>query len=72
MTFIKKYGIWEYFLAIIGMVLMTKQVYSYVVGTLEATTLELAVFVGGVLLVAAPAFLVRKVKEYGNKLVKKQ
>ena len=72
MTVFKKYGIWEYFLIIIGMVLLTKQTWAYIVDKLEFEPLELIVFLVGVLLVSAPNFLVSLVKKYSGKLTDKQ
>lgn len=65
-NYIRKFGIWEYILFIMGVILLSKQTYSYVTDNLEFKALELFVFVGGVLLVASPVFLVRLAKKFGG------
>ena len=71
MNVFKKYGVWEYFLVIIGMILLSSQTYKYVIDTLEYRPLELIVFLAGVLLVSAPATLVGLVKQAARKKVDK-
>ena len=61
-NFLKKYGIWEYVLFLSGGIGLGKLTYNFATESLEYSALNGVVFVLSVLLIAAPATVVRAVK----------
>jgi hypothetical protein len=62
-TFLKKYGIAEYFLFVIGAVLLGVQVYRYASDTLEGAVLEITVTAVASLFILAPMTLVNIIRK---------
>lgn len=67
---LRKYRVWQRVFAIIGVILLTKLTISFVNDTLENTALNGIVAMVGVLLLAAPRFLIRTIKERAGNLKK--
>ncbi|WP_109852801.1 hypothetical protein [Aquimarina sp. AU58] len=60
---LQKYGVWEYVLFVIGLLVLGKLTYDFLFNTLEYSVLNGIAFVVGVLLIAAPATLVKAAKQ---------
>lgn len=70
-NYVKKFGVWEYILFLSGLLVISKLTYNFLTDTLEGTAVNLVAFVASVLMMSAPSFLVRKVKEQATKWTKK-
>ena len=71
MNIFRKYGVWEYVLFLGGFLSFIKLVINYLNDTLENTVLNGIVLLVSVLMMAAPQFLVNKIKEKTTNLNKK-
>lgn len=71
-NYFSKFGIGEYIVFILGLVILVKQVYSYVTDTLDLTLPHLIVFALGLLLLFAPKYLVKIAKDGINKFTNKK
>ena len=69
-NFLRKFGVYEYIFAVIGLTVLLKLTISFWNDTLENTALNGIAFIAGVLLLAAPRFLVRQIKERAAKIKK--
>ena len=62
---------WEYIFFIVGTLVMGKQIYAYLTDSQELTFPHLVVFIIGVLMMVAPVYLVKKIKEFSDKHISK-
>ncbi len=69
---LKKYGVWEYIVFLMGLIILSKLTHSFVTDTLENTTLNVIAFLLGLLLLAAPAKLVDLIKKLAEYIVSKK
>ena len=70
-NYIRKLGIWEYVFAIMGIVILTKLTINFWNDTLENTALNGIALIVGVLLLSAPRYLVKAIKDKASVITKK-
>ena len=70
-NYLRKFGIWEYVFAIMGIIILTKLTIDFWTDTLENTALNGIALIVGVLLLAAPRYLVRVIKQKADVISKK-
>ena len=69
---LRKFGIWEYILFASGLLIISKLTYNFMVDKLEATAVNGIALLVGVLMISAPRFLIRKIKEKTSNLTRKK
>lgn len=70
-NYIRKFGVWEYILFASGLLVLGKLTYNFLTDTLENTALNGIAFLVSILMMSAPTFLVKKIKEKASNISKK-
>ena len=61
---------WDFVFFIVGIIILGKQTYAYLLDKQELTFPHLVVFIIGTLMIASPVFLIKKIKEFTNSKIK--
>ena len=70
-NYLRRFGVWEYILFIGGLLVFSKLVYNFMTDTLDNNMVNGVGLIVSILMMAAPSFLVKVIKQKANTISKK-